>query len=72
MKTWVDSLRIAIVEEDMEKLVALSEDIPKTDDVELAQEACALIEEAVKLATEKKTLLSLELSKLKAAQRYLR
>lgn len=70
MKTWIDELKIAIIEEDMDKMMLLADDIPTTDDIDLANEACALISEAVKLASEKKTLLRGEMDKLKAAKRY--
>lgn len=72
MRTWIDVLKIAIIEEDMEKLMLLADDIPTTKDIDLANEACALIGEAIKLATEKKNLLRGEMAKLKAAQHYLR
>ncbi len=70
MKQWTKDLKFAIIEEDMEKIIALSEDIPQTTDIELAKEACILIEQAVKLATEKKNILRSEMSKLKNARKY--
>lgn len=72
MKKWVHELKIAVIEEDMDKLMLLADSIPTTRDVDLAKEACALISEAVKLATEKKTLLQGEMAKLKAAKQYFR
>ncbi len=72
MKKWVDELKIAIIEEDMDKILLLSEHIPQTKDVELATEACALIEKAVQIAQEEKALLSQEMAKLRNAKKYLR
>ncbi len=70
MKAWVNTLKIAIIEEDIEQIMALSENIPKTDDVTLANEACTLIEQAIALANQKKSLLRTEMNKLKTAQKY--
>ncbi len=70
MKQWIDKLRIAIIEEDMDTLMLLSEDIPMTKDIELATQACNLIEQAVRLATQKKLQLGAEINKLKTAQKY--
>lgn len=70
MKNWINELKFAIIEEDMDKLMLLADDIPTTDDIDLANEACGLIQDAVNLATQKKTLLRAEMSKLKTAQKY--
>lgn len=71
MREWTHNLKIAIIEEDMDKLVELSNHIPQTDDIDLAVEASALIQEAVKLAQEKKSILSAEMMKLNKAKHYL-
>ncbi len=71
MREWINELKIAIIEEDGEKLINLAENIPTTDDVDLAIEASTLMQEAIKFAQEKKINISNELAKLKKAKGYL-
>lgn len=71
MRDWIEELKIAIIEENMDRLIALSDDIPKTDDIDLAVKASALMQEAIKLAQEKKSILNSEMEKLNKAKHYL-
>ncbi len=70
LKKWTKELNIAIMEENMEKIMLLADNIPETKDVKLAQEACNLIEQAINLANKKKLLLRAEMNKLKTVQKY--
>ncbi len=71
MKKWVNDLKFAIIEEDIDKIMLLSEHIPQTEDTELASEACALIEQAIAMAQREKVFLSGEMAKLRNAKKYL-
>lgn len=72
MKEWIQKFKIAIIEEDMDKISTLSSNIPTTKDTDLAVIASALIKEAINLCKNEKINLSAEMAKLKKAKQYLR
>lgn len=52
--TWLNSLKVAIIEEDITKIETLTKELPNWDSKQKAQEALALIDEAIKLIDSKK------------------
>lgn len=70
MKVWSKKLKIAIIERDMDKLEELSHDIPQTKDIELGNEALALMKQAMQIIEEEKENTREEMQKLKAARKY--
>ncbi len=70
MKQWIQELKIAIIEKDGDELIELSENIPTTDNIDLANEALLLIKEAVKFAQNEKIKINQEMTKLKKAKGY--
>lgn len=71
MKKWLNDLKIAIIEEDVDKVISMFEHMPNTDDIALATTACALIQEAICLVEKNKNILSEQMLKIKSAKHYL-
>lgn len=71
MQKWVNELKAAIIEDDLEKVASLSQDIPASSDKALLQEASHLMQKAIEMGEEKKTLLSKEIIKLRNAKKYI-
>ncbi len=68
---WLNSLKIAIIEEDIVKIGVLIEKIPKYEVKEEAQEALALVGEAIKLVDHKKSEILANMNKIKQTKVYL-
>ncbi len=68
--TWNDELKIAIVEGDTTKIGTLTQTLPKYKTKESAEEALALITEAIKLIDERKQETLKSMNKLKQAKSY--
>ena len=62
---WLTKLKIAIVEENTEKLSNLIQDIPKLDDVKDMREALCLVEEALTLLHRLKSETSTSMKQIK-------
>jgi len=70
-KQWVNSLKIAIINEDYEKLEIYSKrEIPKFDNIAQAKEALNLVEQAKKLLNLKKNEISKKMNALKQTKKY--
>lgn len=69
--TWLSSLKIAIIEEDIIQIEALMEELPKHETKESAKEALALMSEAIKLIESKKRQSLESMNKIKQAKTYL-
>lgn len=52
--SWINDLKIAIIEEDIEKITSIADSLPKFQDINDAKEALNLIREAIKIVKNKK------------------
>lgn len=52
--SWINDLKIAIIEEDIEKITSIADSLPKFQDINDAKEALNLIREAIKIVENKK------------------
>ena len=69
--TWLNELKVAIIEEDIIKIGSLTKEIPSYDSKQKAEEALALIGEAIKLVDDKKQQTLASMSKIKQTKSYL-
>jgi len=52
--SWINDLKIAVIEEDIENITAIADSLPKFKDINEAKEALNLIQEAIKIVKSKK------------------
>ena len=70
-KEWIKALKIAFINEDIEKLKKFSkENPPSFSSIQEAKEALKLIENITKFLTQKKNQIKIEMQKLKQLQNY--
>jgi len=69
--TWLNSLKIAIIEEDIIKISSLTKKLPNYTSKQRAEEALALIGEAIKLVDNKKIETLESMNKIKQTKAYL-
>ncbi|HIP30885.1 MAG TPA: hypothetical protein EYG93_01495 [Sulfurospirillum arcachonense] len=69
--TWLNSLKIAIIEEDITKIGTLTKELPNYDSKQEAEEALALIGEAIKLVDSKKQKTLEAMKKIKQTKVFL-
>lgn len=70
MKTWLDKFKLALIEENVNILEELISNFPNGIEKEKLSEAKALIEEAIKLISNKKDVVAMEIHKFKRALEY--
>lgn len=70
MKTWVDEFKLALIGEEIQTLGVLLDDL-NHEEVNL-NEAYALIEEAIKLVSQKKDVQAAEIQKFQKAMKYIK
>lgn len=71
MSEWIQALKVALINEDDERLVALYEKMPdRFESLTQAQEAAALMGQVVLLLKRKRSQVEAELAKTKAAISY--
>lgn len=70
MKTWLDKFKLALIEENVNILEELINNFPNDIEKEKLSEAKALIEEAIKLISDKKDAVAMEIHKFKRALEY--
>ncbi len=68
---WINELKIAIVEENEEKIEKLIQELPSFDDVQTMQNAAYLMKEAHILLSLKKDALASSLIKIKKQKEFL-
>ena len=69
---WLNDLKLAVVNEDLNSLIKLNSSLPKEfESNEELQEALALTKEALEFVSKAKNELSKEMSKLKKISNYL-
>ncbi len=52
--SWINDLKIAVIEEDIENITTIADSLPKFKDINDAKEALNLIQEAIKIIKSKK------------------
>ena len=52
--SWINDLKVAVIEEDIENITAITDSLPEFKDVNDAEEALNLIQEAIKIVKNKK------------------
>lgn len=72
MKQWLESLKLAVLNEDIQTLEQLATSMPATQDVALMDEATSLLKEGVALCQNKQDELEVEMFKLKSVKKYLK
>lgn len=70
MKTWVEEFKLALIQEDINKIESLLDE-PKFDNSELEQ-VQALTKEAIKLVSQKREYTSSEIKKFQLASKYIK
>ncbi len=70
MKNYLNKLKIAVINEDINKLEELVNESPEYDSIEEAQEIVSFIKKAVKLLQKEKNKISLEMQKIKKLQKF--
>ncbi len=69
---WLNSLKIAIIEENIDQIDALTSKLPDFDSKKSAQEALALISEATKIVENHKAKTLVAMNKLKQTKAFLK
>jgi len=52
--SWINDLKIAVIEEDIDNITSITDSLPKFKDMNDAKEALTLIQEAIKIVKNKK------------------
>jgi len=68
---WLNSFKIALIEEDTEKLKELISDMPCFEKLEDMQTAFSLISEAISLITQKRDQIKKDMDRLNKAKSFL-
>ena len=68
---WLNKLKIAIIEEDVIQIGSLTKELPSYDSKQKAEEALALIGEAIKLVDSKKQQTLSSINKIKQTKAFL-
>ena len=69
--TWTNSLKIAIIEEDIENISKILNKLPKFQDLDKAQEALSLIQVATTLAKKRRQETLETMNKIKKTKKFL-
>jgi hypothetical protein len=70
MKNYLNELKIAVINEDIDKLQKLIDTAPEYDTLQEAQEIVAFLQQAIKLLQKEKNKLSVEMQKIKKLQKF--
>ena len=68
---WLDDFKIALIEEDEERLSSLISEMPAFDEVDKMKQAMHLIDQAKKLFEEKKKILGVQMSEIERSKKFL-
>ena len=68
---WIDELKLAIINENIDKIEILSKTIPQFNTLKESEEALSLIEQASLLVKKEQDKISTDLQKLKNTKAYL-
>ncbi|MFK5880888.1 MAG: hypothetical protein QM482_01630 [Sulfurospirillum sp.] len=69
--TWVNNLKIAVIEEDMEAISIALDEIPDFKDLDKAKEALSLVQTATVLAKREKQQILENMNKIKQTKKFL-
>jgi len=70
MKNYLNKLKIAVINEDINKLEELVNETPEYDTIEEAKEIVVFLQQAIKLLQKEKNKLSTEMQKIKNLQKF--
>ncbi|NPA74332.1 MAG: hypothetical protein GXO12_06420 [Epsilonproteobacteria bacterium] len=70
-RQWIDNLKIAIINNDLDNIVKYSKNVPVFDTLEDAQTAFALIKEAEKLIRKEQDKISAKMFEIRKIKNYL-
>ncbi|CAM2741522.1 MAG: hypothetical protein ACOCMW_03605 [Campylobacter hyointestinalis] len=70
MMSWIDEFKIALVNEDLDKIDYLTNNYPNEMSLDEMRSTLALINEAAKMFKEKQKKLDIEFQKIKKARQY--
>jgi len=70
MRKWLDALKLAIIEENIEEIETLQHTIPELSTEQEGKEALALLQEAIALTTLKRNDLAQQLQTLKKTRSF--
>jgi hypothetical protein len=70
MKSYLNELKIAVINGDIDKLQKLIDTAPEYETIEEAQEIVSFMHEAIKLLQKEKNRLSIEMQKIKKLQKF--
>ena len=52
--SWINELKTAVIEEDIQNITDITDNLPQFEDINEAEEALSLIQEAIRIVKEKK------------------
>jgi len=70
MKNYLNKLKIAVINEDINKLEELVNETPEYDTIEEAKEIVVFLQQAIKLLQKEKNKLSAQMQKIKNLQKF--
>ena len=70
--SWLNKLKIAVIEENIENIDALTKTIPDFDTLDKAQEALSLLQTAILLVNEEKDKIAINMDKIRKTKEYLK
>jgi len=69
--SWINDLKIAVIEEDIENISSMTNSLPKFKDINDAKEALGLIEEAIKIVKNRREETLETMNKIKKTRAFL-
>ena len=69
--SWINDLKIAVIEEDIENISSMTSSLPKFKDINDAKEALGLIEEAIKIVKNRREETLETMNKIKKTRAFL-
>ncbi len=69
--TWINSLKVAIIEEDIKSISKILKELPKFQDLDEAQKALSLIQTATILAKKRRGEILETMNKIKQTKKFL-
>ncbi|WP_331773988.1 hypothetical protein [Sulfurospirillum sp. 1612] len=69
---WLNKLKIAVIEENIENINALTTTIPNFDSLDKAQEALSLLQTAISLVKREQHKIALNMDKIRKTKEYLK
>jgi len=70
--SWLNKLKIAVIEENIENINALTKTVPNFDTLDKAQEALSLLQAAFLLVNKEKDKIAVSMDKIRKTKEYLK